>query len=143
MSYEPRVAAETRDGVRRFLMSARANHFVADASAGRGGAGEALLAGELFLSSLLACGLAIIVDEGAKAGHAVTVRADASSAGDPDDNTRYSRIELAFRFAGLDQGAAEGLVERFKARCPIYNTVARSAPITVAVHAEPTAAMAA
>jgi uncharacterized OsmC-like protein len=114
------------------MVSARAVHIVADASAARGGSGEALVAAELFLSSLAACGLAIVTDVARKRGSALrSASVDTTYTIDPADKTRFSRVAMHFRFAGVAPAEATSLVAAFTDSCPIYNTVARTTPTEV------------
>jgi uncharacterized OsmC-like protein len=132
MPTDPTAAARTTDQPGRFLVSARDVHFVADATAARGGTGEALVAAELFLSSLAACGLAIVTDEARKRGSAMrSATVNTTYTIDPDDRTRFRRVGMQFRLAGVTQDEATSLVAAFTASCPIYNTVARTTPTEV------------
>ena len=132
MQPDPKATARTTDQAGRFLVSARNVHFVADASAARGGTGEAVVAAELFLSSLAACGLAIVTDVARKRGSTLrTVTVDTTYTIDPDDKTRFRRVGMRFSLAGVAQQEATALVAAFTASCPIYNTVARTTPTEV------------
>jgi uncharacterized OsmC-like protein len=132
MPDDPKASARTTDQRGRFLTTARNAHIVTDATPGRGGTGEALVAAELFLSSLATCGLAIVTDEAVKRGIALrSASVEASYTLDPDDRTRFRRVAMHFRFAGIAQPEADALAGAFTASCPIYNTVARTTPTEV------------
>lgn len=129
---DPRVIARTTGQPGRFLVSARNVHTVGDATAARGGTGEAFVAAEFMLSALATCGLAIVTDEARKLGDKVTATTiDTTYTVDPQDSTRFSRVAMQFRFAGIDQAEADALVHAFTSRCPIYNTIARTTPTEV------------
>ena len=129
---DPRVVARTTGQPGRFLVSARAVHTVGDATAARGGPGEAFVAAEFMLSALATCGLAIVTDEARKRGDAViTTEVDTTYTVDPADPTRFSRLAMTFRFTGIAQAQADALVQAFTDRCPIYNTIARTTPTEV------------
>jgi uncharacterized OsmC-like protein len=132
MPADPQVTARSTDQPGRFLVSARTAHMVADASAARGGTGEALVAAELFLASLAACGLAIVTDVARKRGSTLrSASVDTTYTIDPDDKTRFRRVAMHFRFAGIAPAEATSLVASFTESCPIYNTIARTTPTEV------------
>ena len=132
MPADPQVTARSTDQPGRFLVSARVVHIVADASPARGGTGEALVAAELFLSSLAACGLAIVTDVARTSGSTLrSASVDTTYTIDPDDKTRFRRVAMHFRFAGIAPAEATSLVAAFTGSCPIYNTIARTTPTEV------------
>jgi uncharacterized OsmC-like protein len=116
----------------RFLLSAGRNHFVSDSRASSGGPGEAINAGELLLSSLGSCGLALIQKKAGELGVALTeAQADVSFRRDIADPTRYEFIRLAVTLGGVDEATAAELVLAFTSACPIYNTLKRGGPIEI------------
>jgi uncharacterized OsmC-like protein len=128
------ISASSTHVAGRFILDARQNHFVADASVARGGQNEAPVATELFVASLATCALAVIVDEGAKANfknalYGVTV----SATPDDNDGTRFAVVEFAFDFKGVQKDAGNALIKAFTDVCPIYNTVARTTPVKIAL----------
>ena len=130
MASRPRASGATTGIPGRFIMSARGAQIVADASAASGGPGEAFVAQELYLASIATCALAVI-DMQARAQQlepGVHVGAESDV-----DGTRYRSVTLAFRFTGVAQDQAEALVAAFTAVCPIYNTLARTTPVTITV----------
>lgn len=128
------ISASSSHIAGRFIIDARQNHFIADASVARGGQNEAPVATELFVASLATCALAVITDEAVKAGiKDASYFVDVSATQDDNDGTRFSLVEFAFRFGGVKKDAAEGLVKAFTDICPIYNTVARTTPVKIAV----------
>lgn len=130
MSDNPSVTGVSTSISGRFIISARENNFVADATEKRGGLEQALLASELFLSSLVTCGLSIIANTAYDRGLPInSLRFGASYAVDPDDRTRFEVVNLDINVAGVSRADAESLVKEFTNRCPIYNTVARTTPI--------------
>jgi len=137
MTDDPRVIARTTDQPGRFIISARSVHLVGDATAARGGTGEAFVAAEFMLSALATCALAIVTDEARKRDLKPTATlVDTSYTVDPDDNTRLRRLSMMFRFTALSQTEADALVRAFTDRCPIYNTIARTTPTEVWAEAE-------
>ena len=135
MASRPRASGMTTGMAGRFIMSARSAQIVADASTASGGPGEAFVAQELFLASIATCALAVIDKAAREQRLAPSVHVGAESDIDADDTTRYRSVMLHFRFAGVGQEQAEGLVAAFTAVCPIYNTLARTTPVTITVAA--------
>lgn len=128
------IRARALDTAGRFLVSARHNHFVSDARASAGGPGEAVLAGELLLSSLASCGLALVQKEaGARGLRLPQAEVAVGFERDPQDGTRYRAITLDFALGGVPQQTAQALVDAFTGACPIYNTLRRGGPITATV----------
>ena len=133
MANRPRAWGVTTSMPGRFIMGARTAQIVTDASPASGGAGEALVAQELYLVSLATCALAVIDGKARAQQLEALVHVDAETEIDPDDTTRYRSATMAFRFKGASQTQAEALVAAFTAVCPIYNTLARTTPVTIQV----------
>lgn len=124
------VHAATTDIGGRFLLSAGSRHFVSDARAASGGPGEAVTAGELLLSSLASCALAVIQHHAAELGFAAgRARVETRFTRDPEDGTRYAEIVVRAALPELDRARGQQLLDRFTATCPIYNTLRRGGPI--------------
>ena len=131
MKPDPRVTAVSTPVKGRFVLDARGNHFVADATKPRGGPGEAPGAAELFLAGIVTCALAVIADCAHQRGIAASYEAEASYTPDAQDRTRFAHVYFSFTIHGVTQQVAAELVQEFKDVCPLYNTVARTAPVTV------------
>jgi len=128
------IHARALDTQGRFLISARQNHFVSDARVSAGGPGEAVQAGELLLSSLASCGLALVQKEADVRGvRLAQAEVAVSFERDPEDCTRYRAITLDFAVRGVPQQTAQALVDAFTGACPIYNTLRRGGPIAATV----------
>ncbi|MBV9632625.1 MAG: OsmC family protein [Xanthobacteraceae bacterium] len=123
----------TTTGVRgRYLIDADANHFVSDAKVSTGGPGEAVQAGQLLLSALASCALAVIQRHADTLGVRLeSGRVNVSFKRDPSDVTRYEYIRLRVRLNGVDSRTSAALVKEFTDTCPIYNTLARGGNIGV------------
>ena len=116
----------------RYLLAAGTNHFVADATVSRGGKGEAVLASELYLSSLVTCGLALVTEAARQRGLDDSLfGAEASYVVDPEDGTRFEKVSIEFVLAEVDDDTADALLKSFTDICPIYNTVARDTRVDV------------
>jgi uncharacterized OsmC-like protein len=131
------IAATSIATTGRHLIDVRHNHFVADSTALRGGTGEAPVATELFLAALATCALAVITDAArTRQLRAGEYRAEVSTAVDPQDTTRFLDIAFSFRMPGIAKSEAEALVREFTEVCPIYNTAARTTPVSIAVEVD-------
>lgn len=118
----------------RFLLNARDQHLVVDASPGRGGQGQAWQAAELLLGALQTCSHAVIDDEARRRGwlhYGLEIHAQCEA--DETRSGHYRYIELKYRFSGLTQAQAEELVRVFTDVCPIYGSLSRGAPVTLRV----------
>ncbi|NLZ10967.1 MAG: OsmC family protein [Alcaligenaceae bacterium] len=119
----------------RYLLNARDQHLVVDASESRGGQGQAWQAAELLLGALQTCSHAVIGDEAAKrnwVGYGLKI--EARSETDDDRPGHYRVIELDYRFTGLNEHQAQELVDTFTAVCPIYGSLARGSNVTIRIH---------
>ena len=133
MADRPHASGMTTGMPGRFIMSARSAQIVTDASTASGGLGQAFVAQELYLASIATCALAVIDNKARAQMLAPSVHVEAESDIDPEDTTRYRSVALEFRFTGVGQAQAEALVAAFTAVCPIYNTLARTAPVAITV----------
>ncbi len=124
-----RVSGVSTDTPGRFVLSAGTRHYVSDARVTTGGPGEAVNAGELLLSALTSCALAVIQHHAHDQGWAVgRVRVEAEFTRDSDDGTRYADVVVRAALPDLDRDRAQALLDRFTATCPIYNTLRRGGP---------------
>ena len=124
----------------RAICNARTHHFVSDDVGG-----DAVGAGELFLSGVSACAVNM-VERLAKQDHIplqwMDVRVEAYRDPDksPGDLTVFDAIRVDFEMWGITPEHAEGLVETWKRRCPLYGSVATATEdtaVTFTSHAEP------
>lgn len=121
----------------RYLLQTRDQHLVADASASRGGEGQAWQAAELLLGALITCSNAVIDDEARKAGVALpALEINASCEPDEQNPGHYLYIRLDYLFTGVSQQQADALVEAFRQVCPIYGSLSRGAPVSITVRAQ-------
>jgi uncharacterized OsmC-like protein len=126
--------ARTTDVFGRVLCSTRDQHFVVDGPAQNGCPGEAVTPGELFLTSIAACGVELIeVFARQEEIPLRSVRVEISGELDLDDPVRsdftvFRTVELALALGGVSQDQAEHLVERFQGRCPLYGSMAVATP---------------
>jgi uncharacterized OsmC-like protein len=125
----------------RTIVSARGNHFVVDSPAPLGGPNEELNPIDLLLGALATCGTFVCEAVAQEMGiplHGVTVTAAGDF--DPrglcgteaiDPRMQGFRVRLALSGPSEEQGAA--LADAFRARCPVYTTFVRAAPIELEV----------
>ena len=118
----------------RFLLQARDQHLVVDASQTRGGPGEAWQAAELLMGALVTCSNAVITEQARLDGVALpALSIDASCEPDPDQPGHYRFIQLNYLFSDTSQTHAEKWVNQFKLVCPIYGSLSRGAPVSITV----------
>lgn len=124
----------------RVLCSSRNHHFVVDGPVQNGCSGEALTPPELFLASVLTCGVELMEVIARDAGVAVgpihgTIRASLDRANQPrEDLTLFNSVGLHFVLAGVSEVEAAALVAGFQRRCPLYGAVAASVPDVTVTH---------
>ncbi|NYT24967.1 OsmC family protein [Alcaligenaceae bacterium] len=117
-----------------WLSQARTQTLLSGATPANGGSGNTWLAGELLLASLNTCATSLLHAAAAEKGLALSsLRIAAESERDPDRPDHYARVHLGFTLGGVEEAQARELVEYFKRECPIYGTVSRGAPVSVAV----------
>lgn len=134
----PVVVADTTKQFGRYLLNAREQNLVADATTSRGGPGESWVAVELMLAGLITCAQAVIEsvarEQNLPLRHS-KVRAESET--DQNNTTHFEFIKLEVTLEGVDQTQAESLVAAYQQSCPIYGSLSRGAPVTVTVTAVP------
>jgi uncharacterized OsmC-like protein len=114
--------ARSTDTFGRVLCSARDQHFVVDGPVQNGCPGEAVTPGELFLSSVAACGVELVQVFARQEDVPLrSIAVEISGELDLDDPVRpdvtvFRRVGLAFALGGPSEQQAELLVKRFKGR---------------------------
>ena len=114
----------------RVLLAARDHHLVVDGPVSNGCLGEAITPAELFLGAVASCAAGLIQVIARERSLPLT-DVDAEVAGKidrahevRDDVTVFSHVWVRIGLRGVGDEDAAGLVEAFKARCPLYGTVA-------------------
>lgn len=121
-------------GKGRCVTSARTNHYVIDEPVHNGGPGEAPTPGEMFLSSVLACGVLLVDAFAHKDGVALKdVKGSVRGERLKDNPADWREVKLTFELAGVDQKTAETLVDKYKAKCPIFRAFNAALKVTVTV----------
>jgi uncharacterized OsmC-like protein len=131
---EYEAEARSTDAFGRVLCNARDQHFVIDGPVWNGCPGEALTPGEAFMAAIAACGVELMevfaredqVEVGPiEVGMRGVVDRDRPVR---EDVTVFNRVRMRFDVGGVTEEQARDLVERVKARCPLYGSVAVSVP---------------
>ena len=133
----------------RAIVSARGNHFVVDSVPPLGGPNEELNPLDLILGALATCGTfvyeaAAIEMDLSLTEIAATVEGDFDPRGVKGEpvNPRIQALRVHMDVPGLTEEQADKLVREFQARCPIYTTLTRAAPIEITTGEKPEAAAA-
>jgi uncharacterized OsmC-like protein len=132
------ATARTSNQYGRAIVSARGNHFVVDSVPPLGGPNEERNPLDLALGALATCGTFIYETAAQEMGIelndiATTVEGefDARGVKDGSVNPRIQSFLVKMELSGATAEQAEKLSEEFQARCPIYTTLSRSAPIEI------------
>jgi uncharacterized OsmC-like protein len=133
----------------RAIVSARGNHFIVDSVPPLGGPNEELNPLDLILGALSTCGT-FVYEAAAKemdlslSDIAVTVEGDFDPRGvkGEDVNPRIQALRVHMDVPGLTDEQATKLAQEFQARCPIYTTLTRAAPIEITTGEKPEATVA-
>jgi uncharacterized OsmC-like protein len=132
------ATARTSNQYGRAIVSARGNHFVVDSVPPLGGPNEERNPLDLALGALATCGTFIYETAAQEMGIeltdiAATVEGDFDARGVKDGsvNPRIQAFRVKMEVSGATAEQAEKLSEEFQARCPIYTTLSRSAPIEI------------
>lgn len=122
----------------RALLTVRGHHLVTDSPPVLSGPNESANPVELLLSALAACAVFVCERAAQEMGCALKSVA-ATAAGDFDPrgvcgesvDPRFQAFRVRLVLEGADTAQAQALIEAFKTRCPVYATLARSAPVEV------------
>lgn len=122
MIREYEISAQSTSVFGRVLCSARTHHFIVDGPVQNGCPGEEVTPAELFLSSVGSCGVELVhviardekvpLESVSLRVHGTVDRGNQPRA----DVTTFTRVQLDFVLAGVDQKQATALVEGFKRR---------------------------
>ncbi|MFT7648514.1 MAG: putative OsmC-like protein [Candidatus Poriferisodalaceae bacterium] len=108
------VTSASTDTKGRVINSARHNHWVIDSPSGPG---EAVSTGESFLAGLSSCAVTLVQSIAAEEGVALgPLSVEVSSHRSADLPYDYARIDVDFRYVGIDLATAERLTESWKGR---------------------------
>src|ERR1700759_3406851 len=131
---EYQIRAGLTDTFGRLIASSRDHHFVVDGPAQNGCPGEALTPPEIFLAGVVTCGVELVQvfakDKNLplrSATGVISATLDRSSQ-TRSDVTLFNSVRLDFTLTGVSQDEGHQLVDAFKARCPLYGTLAVATP---------------
>ncbi len=122
----------------RVLMSARGNHWIYDSVPPINGPNEEVNPLDGMLTALIACGMyiyeAVGIEEGITTDNlSATVQGqlDARGVAGANVNPRVRAFDVTMNVDGPTPDEAVMMAEAFSQRCPIYTTLALSAPISI------------
>ncbi|MCO5182458.1 MAG: OsmC family protein [Anaerolineae bacterium] len=124
----------------RAIVSARGNHFIVDSVPPLEGPNEELNPLDMLLGSLATCGIFVAEKAAQEQGFPLadataTVQGDLDPTGVAGSGTdpRIQIFRVRMDLDGLDAEQSALMVDEFKARCPIYTTLSRSADVEITV----------
>lgn len=124
----------------RALITLRGQHLVTDSPPTLGGPNEAINPVEMLLSALAGCAVFVCEKAAREIGIALeSVSVTASGEFDPRGvcgeafDPRFQAFRVRVAMKGPDAAQCEALIQAFKARCPVYTTLSRAAPVEVTV----------
>ncbi|MCB0120998.1 MAG: OsmC family protein, partial [Caldilineaceae bacterium] len=126
------------------IISARGNHFIIGSAPPLGHPYEEIAPVEAMLGALATCGLFVYEAAAAEMNIALTsaqaaVQADWDArglTGAADVSPGMQEYRVHFDLEGPDADQAEMLAAQFMTRCPIYTTLAKTAPINITTNEE-------
>ncbi len=124
----------------RAIVSARGNHFVIDSVPALAGPNEEVNPMDALLAALGTCAIFVAEANAAQleiplTGAAAVVQGDFDPRGVKGEafDPRIQALRVHLTLPGADADQAAKLVENFQARCPLYTTLVRAAPIEITV----------
>jgi uncharacterized OsmC-like protein len=131
---EYQIQAGLTDTFGRLICDTRHHHFVVDGPAHNGCPGEALTPPEIFLAGIITCGVELVQVFAREknlslrsATGVISATLDRSSQA-RSDLTLFNSVRLDFTLTGVSHEEGNQLVGAFKARCPLYGTLAVATP---------------
>jgi uncharacterized OsmC-like protein len=131
---EYQIQAGLTDTFGRLICDTRHHHFVVDGPAHNGCPGEALTPPEIFLAGIISCGVELVQVFAREknlslrsATGVISATLDRSSQ-ERSDLTLFNSVRLDFTLTGVSHDEGHQLVDAFKARCPLYGTLAVATP---------------
>lgn len=134
------VSAQLSNQAGRALLQSRSNHVAVDSPPPLGGPNEALNPIDLLLGALATCGAFLFETTARNEGITlddvsvdVTAEFDARGITQDEINPRVQGYRVNVHAEGPDSSEKERLAEAFRKNCPIFTTLAESAPIELEV----------
>lgn len=131
------VTSSLSNQMGRAIVEARQHHFIIDSPLPLGGPNEELNPLDILLAALATCGTFVIETAAREMKiplKSVNVNAEGDFdprgvKGEPGINPRITEFRVKVDLDGTTADQTDALIEQFKARCPVYTTLSRAAPV--------------
>ena len=120
------VTSSLSNELGRAIVETRQHHFIIDSPPPLGGPNEELNPLDILLAALATCGTFVIETAAREMKIPIkSVHVDAEGDFDP----RITEFRIKVNLDGTNPDQTNSLIEQFKARCPVYTTLSRAAPV--------------
>jgi len=135
------VTSSLSNQMGRAIVATRQHHFIIDSPPPLGGPNEELNPLDILLAALATCGTFVIETAAREMNiplKSLNVNAEGDFdprgvKGEPGVDPRITEFRVKVDLDGTTTDQTNALIEQFKARCPVYTTLSRSAPINFEV----------
>ena len=131
------VTSSLSNELGRAIAETRQHHFIIDSPPPLGGPNEELNPLDILLAALATCGTFVIETAAREMQIPLkSVHVDAEGdfdprgvKGEPGVDPRITEFRVKVNLDGTSPDQTNSLIEQFKARCPVYTTLSRAAPV--------------
>ena len=131
------VTSSLSNELGRAIVEVRQHHFIIDSPPPLGGPNEELNPLDILLAALATCGTFVIETAAREMKiplKSVHVNAEGDFdprgvKGEPGVDPRITEFRVKVNLDGVNPDQTSSLIEQFKARCPVYTTLSRAAPV--------------
>jgi putative redox protein len=131
------VTSSLSNELGRAIVETRQHHFIIDSPPPLGGPNEELNPLDILLAALATCGTFVIETAAREMKIPLkSVHVDAEGdfdprgvKGEPGVDPRITEFRVKVNLDGTNPDQTNLLIEQFKARCPVYTTLSRAAPV--------------
>jgi putative redox protein len=131
------VTSSLSNELGRAIVETRQHHFIIDSPPPLGGPNEELNPLDILLAALATCGTFVIETAAREMQIPLkSVHVDAEGdfdprgvKGEPGVDPRITEFRVKVNLDGTSPDQTNSLIEQFKARCPVYTTLSRAAPV--------------
>jgi uncharacterized OsmC-like protein len=131
------VSSSLSNELGRAIVETRQHHFIIDSPPPLGGPNEELNPLDILLAALATCGTFVIETAAREMKIPLkSVHVDAEGdfdprgvKGEPGVDPRITEFRVKVELDGASPDQTNSLIEQFKARCPVYTTLSRAAPV--------------
>jgi putative redox protein len=131
------VSSSLSNELGRAIVKTRQHHFIIDSPPPLGGPNEELNPLDILLAALATCGTFVIETAARELKFPLkSVHVDAEGdfdprgvKGEPGVDPRITEFRVKVNLDGISPDQTNSLIEQFKARCPVYTTLSRAAPV--------------